>query len=421
MKRLFLISLVLLTLMACEEEKVLNDLNQQATQVLSNNGDYDSVIYLANQSLLRGLGSEHDYYSHYLLAYSYSRKKQYLTSFDSYLEALRLIPENKSFDEDRFRILSNLGRICKLHANYVQAIDYYKRSLEYVTDLDRSGVLYNLGNAFRMKMDYDNSSKYYLEALTSAESTMNKARQIKIYTQLGVIYRDLGDIEKAISYFENVLQTATSDNSLHTKYANIVLNHLGNIYKEKGQFERAASFFHQALKNDIHESLEFVVQMDLGDSFFKQGQFEDALVYFQLARSNYGNVEPVQEYFEIFRLLELCSRQISDYELGNQSTDRYYEESKKFMSNQKELLEKYSAAQLSARIDQQDMVDNFEGIVMQHRYAVIACTLGLAAFIYLFLWFRKKYRKEKNNLITLQQQLGKLGDQVIMLARDPKH
>ncbi len=39
--------------------------------------------------------------------------------------------------------MSNIGGLCKIHANYDLAIEYYKDALEYVGDKDRAGLLFN--------------------------------------------------------------------------------------------------------------------------------------------------------------------------------------------------------------------------------------------------------------------------------------
>ena len=417
MQKLYFVILFLLLFVACEQEHIISDFNQKAVSILNANGSNDSIIFFAKKNLEQNLGPSSDYYSNYLIAYALENEKDYLTAFDHYITASKLIPKEEKFDYDRYWILNNLGRICKIYANYNEAIDYYNRALKFVSEKDRAGILYNIGNAYKQKKDLDNSSKFYLQALESAESTMNMTRQIKIYTQIGTIYRDLGDTETAISYFENVLETASSEKGISTKYSNIVLNYLGNIYKERGEYDKAIEYFNQALNNDIRNSTKFVVQMDLGDCYLTMEKYNEAINYLSLAQDNYQYVEPEKDYFKVFRLSDEAARKVGNIELENSSTDIYYAESDRFMDNQKQLLEKYSAAQLSARIDQHHMIDTFENIVMRHRYAIAACILGLAAFIFLCLWFRKRYQDEKNNLTDLQKNIGTIGDMLHDLSK----
>ena len=60
--------------------------------------NYDSVIYYASRSLKMNLGNVADYYSHYLLGFSYQKKGQYQKAFDHYLKARDMTPKDKKYD-----------------------------------------------------------------------------------------------------------------------------------------------------------------------------------------------------------------------------------------------------------------------------------------------------------------------------------
>ena len=62
---------------------------------------------------------------------------------------------------------------------------------------------------------------------------------------LGIVYKELGQVRKAIQYYENGL--IINEKIGHQYGEGICLNNLGNAYKKLGQKDKAAQYFQQAL------------------------------------------------------------------------------------------------------------------------------------------------------------------------------
>lgn len=81
--------------------------------------------------------------------------------------------------------------------------------------------------------------------LAAAEALADQHNQAAFLGLLGLTYRDLGQSELAIEFFEHALAIARSIDDRSNEKA--WLDHLGNSYREQGKIEQAIQFHEQAL------------------------------------------------------------------------------------------------------------------------------------------------------------------------------
>jgi len=161
----------------------------------------DSVIYYASLNLNKPLASESDFYSYFLIAFSYKKQKEYRKSFNANIKGISLIPEGDKYEIYRFKMFYNMGKIAGISSNYDLSISLFNKAIPYVTDDWRQSLMMNLGNAYRKKGDFKNATDAYMECLELAFQNNNSLNQAKSYHQLGLVYNSLGDYEEARSKF----------------------------------------------------------------------------------------------------------------------------------------------------------------------------------------------------------------------------
>ncbi len=117
-------------------------------------------------------------------------------------------------------------------------------------------------------------------ALKIAESINNKSFQAKSHNLIGVVYRNLGDFDKALSSYTKALKLAEEINdSVQIAYSN---NNIGGIYRLQGSNILALDYILKALK--VFEKLNDKSGMsfctiNIGLIYRRQGNYSKALEY----------------------------------------------------------------------------------------------------------------------------------------------
>ncbi|MBS4012515.1 MAG: tetratricopeptide repeat protein [Bacteroidetes bacterium] len=102
------------------------------------------------------------------------------------------------------------------------------------------------GNCNRLKGLYNDALADYLKALEIAESLGEEGKLLQdSYNNLGVIYRYLGELDKAIEF--NMKALESYEKSGNEPFLAGVLNNIGNVYHVQGNYSKALEFYQKAL------------------------------------------------------------------------------------------------------------------------------------------------------------------------------
>jgi tetratricopeptide (TPR) repeat protein len=196
--------------------------------------------------------------------------------------------------------------------------------------MDREGIYTTLkrsgGNAILLEL--------YLLLFPLEKWQPEPAQKARIYHNLGVIYRILGRMERAIEYLEKALQIYKELGDALGEA--MTLNNLGRVYAELGSRERASGDYEQALH----------IYQEQGDPVGEGCSLNNlGWIYISL-----GKDEPAQEYFEqalsIFRevgdrkgeaeTLNNLGRVYEDLKQGEQA-QAYYEQALSIFREERDL------------------------------------------------------------------------------------
>jgi len=100
-------------------------------------------------------------------------------------------------------------------------------------------VYYNLGQ-------YEKALSYYEEALKIRREIGDVKGEGGCLNNIGIVYRNLGQYEKALSYYEDSLEIFREIGDV--KGEGTVLNNIGIVYRNLGRYEQALSYNEEALK-----------------------------------------------------------------------------------------------------------------------------------------------------------------------------
>lgn len=172
-----------------------------------------------------------------------------------------LIEDNLS-SEDFEAININLGNIYFLEKNYLEAREYYEKSLSYNSQNEK--IFFNTAMTFFQNEELEKAKEYFQKAIDINPEYLNA------YVNLGVLNKKLELLDESIVCFEKALDIDPSQADIYYNYANIFL--------KKEQYNAALVFFKNALElksNDIYK-----IYYSIGLTFQFQNKYDEALNYF---------------------------------------------------------------------------------------------------------------------------------------------
>lgn len=161
---------------------------------------------------------------------------------------------------------------------YDDAITYLDEGLALFSD-DSDDPIYaelmsSRANSAKAKGDYQNSLKWYQRAYQNF-TKLNRTRDIAItLIRIGGQYSDARDYDRALSYFNRSIEYYKDNNILLSYY-----NNVGRIYKDMGDFDRAELNLKGALgvaEQIGSHSLEVRILSNLSDIYLMSGRLDEA-------------------------------------------------------------------------------------------------------------------------------------------------
>lgn len=201
--------------------------------------------------------------------------------------------------------------------NYDSGFYYLNKGLDYYNQIDTSlldmhkdaylgQININIGSIYLNKGNYDKAIEYYYKAIRLYESAGSKRHQIKAIINLGNIYIFNKRYDKAIEEYSKALDIAEAVGGkvIHQK-ASIYTN-LGSCYKAKGSLDTAMMYYNKALDIRTKSGVKYAIaglSDNIGNIKKARGDYEGALSEFKKAlkirqegsskrglASSYGNI-----------------------------------------------------------------------------------------------------------------------------------
>lgn len=141
--------------------------------------------------------------------------------------------------------------------NYREALDLYLKALAIYESLSDArgiiGVNVNLGAIYDRLADDNKALSYYQNALrvlnTDGQGILSERPEFKtiLYNNIASVYNRMNDYARSEEYSSEALQSALSNNDLHT--LGVIYNNMGAEYVRKGDYPRARSFFCKSVES----------------------------------------------------------------------------------------------------------------------------------------------------------------------------
>lgn len=246
---------------ATSRQKALEKYNE-AIHILKSTGDS-----LAQADALFCIGS----------IYESSADKE--KALASYQEALALAQAAG----DRFRAATLIFTIGHIYEdNSDEALDYYKEALALSQSSGNCNVeaytLNNMGLIYMHTGEYQEAERSLNQAIPAFRCS--GASGVAAMNNLAVLYQLLGDVQKALNYYDQILKIIQPDQKCRT------LVNVGYIYQTLGEWQPAREYYDQSLnvcRAAKDRKSEALALSGIGASYAGRGVSDKALGYYREA------------------------------------------------------------------------------------------------------------------------------------------
>ncbi len=204
---------------------------------------------------------------------------------------------------DSYNNLIQLYEAAYDHKNTINAISKMTSLAEAINDKETIAKAYfTYGSLYIQLEDYENAIKKYNKVLDISNQTNDSTLKCRVYSQLGIINRNLGYDSIALNYF--LMSYELAKNSDNPILKSTLLNNIGSVYNDNKDYEKALFYARQSLLlrtksglvNEIYKSYNNIARL-----FFRTNKKDSALYYSNLAyelskkmKSDYGLRESTQ-------------------------------------------------------------------------------------------------------------------------------
>ena len=264
--------------------------------VLENATNYDSALsrFQTAADLSRTLNQSELLGEQYLnIGRIYDlRLNQYATAVVNYEKALELYTASENFEKIAESKL-NIGRCYRLLGNFSEADTYYDQSLFLIESkapeqlMVKVKILIEQANNAWFQGRYEEAFKRQRQCYRIAKDENFELMQVLSLNTEGLIWWTLGDYDKALEALNHALTDAKNLKIRQDEIAS-TLNNMGLIYRDQKNYEKALTTFDQAISIDTLIGSKWGLAYDYrnkGLTFLKLDQPQKAATLFDQAYS----------------------------------------------------------------------------------------------------------------------------------------
>ncbi len=271
--------------------ELINSLNT-ISNIYTNLGQYDKAEEYANKILkiaTEKLGKDNEIVvKTYMLLANIALAKEEYDHAKEYLElaqdiASRINSSNGTLLAD---VYVNLGITYKAMENYDLALQYYTEALKIYrkyyppTHPDVIGTINNIAILHRNAGNYEQALNFYQQALDILlQSDPNNKMVPILMSNIGSLYFNLHKYDSSKVIYSKAIKILIAKYGIHSPTLAIPFLNMGNIYIEEGNYDKALEYFQNALiANSAHfNSKDYNDNPDINDYYTSLTMLETAL------------------------------------------------------------------------------------------------------------------------------------------------
>jgi tetratricopeptide (TPR) repeat protein len=165
---------------------------------------------------------------------------------------------------------------------YKELTEVSRKLVDKITSQTKRLCLNQIGNSYKNLGNVERAIDYYQQALQFTRETGDRRGEGAALNNLGLAYKDLGQYERAIDFYQQYLTMAREIGDRRGE--GNALGNLGVAYNDLGQYERAIDFSqqHLTMAREIGDRRgEGNALGNLGLAYYSLGQYERAIDFHQ--------------------------------------------------------------------------------------------------------------------------------------------
>lgn len=346
---------LIISLWPCSDDKqkqTVIDLQDQAKFYF--NTDLDTAAWFADEAY--ALANDINYLpgqarGQFVRAIIAKAKGDAREAISLFLDALYIysIVDDPKYASNQAKIYTTLGKLCRQHNRYQEAIDYYNRGIKlarladdretWFKLLQNTAVAYRWAGEYKIALDLLKQKMALHEIAIDNEKlrTFNNNERLRTFNTIGGIYYLQQKYDSAEVWFNKILAADSHPSFRHFRVQ--AYHNLANVHKDEKNYEMAWSYFELAL--EANKSLgnaknSFITYQDMAELALMENDPELALTFAQKATPLMEKLPEIREYYDHYQLLARCV-QHQNPELALAYHEQYIEIDKKFDLQQQEL------------------------------------------------------------------------------------
>ena len=311
--------------------------------------NWDSARLLSKELLVQAEKKDDSYgivKANLYLGFILSEQKDYAKSVLYCLEGIRQAEERdyEGIHKDKLWLRKNIAiTFRKFEANSL-ATKYNLEAIEIAisNDITKQIISLKLNQAlvYQSNDQYAEAIQFLTDILPLIEED-NFFRRSEIVNQIGLIYLESKDFDKAEEYFEKVLKIP-SENPLYKAKS---LHNLGEIHYELGDVEKSIDYLRQAItlmssESQVNNYGIFLSYRNIGRYLSEVGQEDEALEFLKKAEEIASYAEHDPSSFKIYRTFSNIYYSKGLNELGEKYINTYVSKTEDFLETQEEIQRK---------------------------------------------------------------------------------
>lgn len=208
-----------------------------------------------------------------------------------------------------------------------QAIDYISKSIDHARMADAPRLLAaglnDIGIKYYTLGDFEKTLDYFYQVLAIYETIEDQNQLARVYNNVGLILLDLGRTEETVEYYNKSLAIKRSIQDT-LGVANTLTN-LGIVYLQLNKPDTAYLHFTQALAIDLVADTTsvglFKDYSNIGDTYVLKKQYDSADFYYKKAMSLIDEVDEKYSKVELIEKVATLYKKQKKYELAREKYD----------------------------------------------------------------------------------------------------
>ncbi len=311
---------------------------------------------------------------------------------------------------------NNIGAVYYRMGWHEKAIKNYFKSLEIKEELGDMlgvGVAYrNIGAIHEQQGYYKKALDYHRKSLAIFQETDNTFRNAESMIPLMNTHRNLGNYDSALWYSQRGEELYKELNNFDRLYA--IYNSTADIYREKGQLNQALAFFEKARRLESGserpgDRLEH--HYKLARLLMVQDRYEEARTNLRQALGYAQQIREVGKIQAINDLLHEVEAQLGDYEAAYQALiaaynaqDSLFDENRTRLISQLDI--RYQTAKKEKEIDLLSKQQKLQKEKIQQQNTFIIATVSglvILSLLSILLVRANRLRKQANEKLRTQK------------------